>query len=29
VSDAEPQTADGKVLWHFTMTLDWFVASQQ
>ncbi|GAB3726381.1 dihydrofolate reductase family protein [Amycolatopsis oliviviridis] len=23
---AEPQTADGKVLWHFTMSLDGFVA---
>lgn len=24
--DTEPQTADGKVLWHFTMSLDGFVA---
>jgi dihydrofolate reductase len=24
--DPEPQTADGKVLWHFLMTLDGFVA---
>jgi dihydrofolate reductase len=26
VSDTEPQTAGGKVLWHFTMSLDGFVA---
>ncbi|GIH72668.1 dihydrofolate reductase family protein [Sphaerimonospora thailandensis] len=26
MSDTEPQTADGKVLWHFTMSLDGFVA---
>jgi dihydrofolate reductase len=26
VSDIEPQTASGKVLWHFTMSLDGFVA---
>ncbi len=26
VSDTEPQTACGKVLWHFTMSLDGFVA---
>jgi dihydrofolate reductase len=24
--DTQPQTADGKVLWHFTMSLDGFVA---
>lgn len=24
--DTEPQTAAGKVLWHFTMSLDGFVA---
>ena len=24
--DTEPQTAEGKVLWHFTMSLDGFVA---
>jgi dihydrofolate reductase len=26
MSDTEPQTAEGKVLWHFTMSLDGFVA---
>ena len=26
LSDTEPQTAGGKVLWHFTMSLDGFVA---
>ncbi|MFF4059952.1 dihydrofolate reductase family protein [Streptomyces sp. NPDC001668] len=26
VADTEPQTAAGKVLWHFTMSLDGFVA---
>jgi len=26
VNDTEPQTAAGKVLWHFTMSLDGFVA---
>jgi dihydrofolate reductase len=26
MSDTEPQTADAKVLWHFTMSLDGFVA---
>lgn len=26
MSDIEPQTAAGKVLWHFTMSLDCFVA---
>ncbi|MFF4617575.1 dihydrofolate reductase family protein [Nonomuraea jabiensis] len=26
MSDTEPQTAGGKVLWHFTMSLDGFVA---
>jgi dihydrofolate reductase len=26
MSDTDPQTADGKVLWHFTMSLDGFVA---
>jgi dihydrofolate reductase len=26
MSDTEPQTASGKVLWHFTMSLDGFVA---
>lgn len=26
MSDTEPQTAGGKVLWHFTMPLDGFVA---
>jgi hypothetical protein len=26
MSDAEPQTAGGKVLWSFTMSLDGFVA---
>ncbi len=26
MNDTEPQTADGKVLWHFTMSLDGFVA---
>ena len=26
MSDFEPQTANGKVLWHFTMSLDGFVA---
>ena len=26
VNDTEPQTAGGKVLWHFTMSLDGFVA---
>jgi hypothetical protein len=26
MTDTEPQTAGGKVLWHFTMSLDGFVA---
>lgn len=26
MSDTEPQTTDGKVLWHFTMSLDGFMA---
>jgi hypothetical protein len=26
MNDTEPQTAGGKVLWHFTMSLDGFVA---
>jgi dihydrofolate reductase len=26
MNDTEPQTADGKVLWHFAMSLDGFVA---
>ncbi|MEO3860565.1 hypothetical protein [Acrocarpospora sp. B8E8] len=26
MNDIEPQTANGKVLWHFTMSLDGFVA---
>ncbi|WP_433326696.1 dihydrofolate reductase family protein [Spirillospora sp. CA-294931] len=26
MNDTEPQTAEGKVLWHFTMSLDGFVA---
>ncbi len=26
MGDTEPQTAGGKVLWHFTMSLDGFVA---
>jgi hypothetical protein len=26
MNDIEPQTAGGKVLWHFTMSLDGFVA---
>jgi dihydrofolate reductase len=26
MTDTQPQTADGKVLWHFTMSLDGFVA---
>ena len=26
MNDTKPQTADGKVLWHFTMSLDGFVA---
>ena len=26
MADTEPQTAAGKVLWHFTMSLDGFVA---
>lgn len=26
MSDTDPQTAAGKVLWHFTMSLDGFVA---
>jgi hypothetical protein len=26
LNDTEPQTAGGKVLWHFTMSLDGFVA---
>ena len=28
MDDTGPQTADGKVLWHFTMSLDGFVAGQ-
>lgn len=27
--DPEPQTANGKVLWHFTMTLDGFIAGPE
>ncbi|WP_051425861.1 dihydrofolate reductase family protein [Jiangella gansuensis] len=27
--DPEPQTASGKVLWHFTMTLDGFIAGPE
>jgi riboflavin biosynthesis pyrimidine reductase len=26
MTETEPQTADGKVLWHFLMSLDGFVA---
>lgn len=26
MADPDPQTATGKVLWHFTMSLDGFVA---
>ncbi|MEV4382637.1 hypothetical protein [Streptosporangium sp. NPDC049644] len=26
MNDIEPQAANGKVLWHFTMSLDGFVA---
>ncbi|MDP4504915.1 hypothetical protein [Nonomuraea turcica] len=26
MNDTEPQTSGGKVLWHFTMSLDGFVA---
>ena len=26
MTNTEPETADGKVLWHFTMSLDGFVA---
>jgi hypothetical protein len=26
MTDTQPQTADGKVLWHFLMSLDGFVA---
>jgi len=29
MSDTQPQTADGKVLWHFTMSLDGFVAGPE
>ncbi len=29
MSDIEPQTAGGKVLWHFTMSLDGFVAGPE
>lgn len=29
MSDTEPQTASGKVLWHFTMSLDGFVAGPE
>ena len=29
MSDTEPQTAGGKVLWHFTMSLDGFVAGPE
>lgn len=29
VHDTEPQVADGKVLWHFTMSLDGFVAGPE
>ncbi|HLK02624.1 MAG TPA: dihydrofolate reductase family protein [Streptosporangiaceae bacterium] len=29
MNDTEPQTADGKVLWHFTMSLDGFVAGPE
>ena len=27
MEDTDPQTAGGKVLWHFTMSLDEFVAA--
>ena len=29
MNDTEPQTAGGKVLWHFTMSLDGFVAGPE
>ena len=29
MNDTEPQTADGKVLWHFTMSVDGFVAGPE
>jgi dihydrofolate reductase len=29
MNDTEPQTAGGKVLWHFTMSLDGFVAGSE
>ena len=29
LADMEPQTAAGKVLWHFTMSLDGFVAGPE
>ena len=29
MNDTEPQTAEGKVLWHFTMSLDGFVAGPE
>jgi dihydrofolate reductase len=29
MNDSDPQTADGKVLWHFTMSLDGFVAGPE
>jgi dihydrofolate reductase len=29
MNDTEPQTAGGKVLWHFTMSLDGFVAGRE
>lgn len=29
MNDTEPQAADGKVLWHFTMSLDGFVAGPE
>ena len=28
MNDPEPQTADGNVLWHFTMSLDGFVGTR-
>jgi hypothetical protein len=28
MNDTGPQTASGKVLWHFTMSLDGFVAGR-
>jgi hypothetical protein len=28
MNETKPRTAEGKVLWHFTMSLDGFVAGQ-